>query len=84
MVWSLTCHAAGGVGIIRANFSIAGVAVDHRIHVAGRNTKIQIRLAQLHEVFCAVPIGLCDNSHSEALGLKRSSNDRHAKAGGST
>src|SRR3990167_548069 len=39
------------IGIVGANFALGGVAVDHGIHVARRNAKVQIGLAQRLEGF---------------------------------
>src|SRR5690606_40051227 len=56
-----------------------GVAVDHRVHVAGGDTEEQIRLAELHEVVFALPVRLADDADAKALGLQQPPDDRHAE-----
>src|SRR5690606_22958867 len=58
-----------------------GVAVDHRVHVAGGDTEEQIRLAELHEVVFALPVRLTDDADAKALGFQQPADDRHAERG---
>jgi len=44
-VGAFATDVSGSVGIVTANFSVRGVAVDHRIHIAGGHAKKQVRLA---------------------------------------
>ena len=66
-VGAFSANVTGGVGIIMTQFFIRGVAVYHRIHVAGSHTKIQIWLAQLHEVIFGMPIRLGNNPYAKAV-----------------
>ena len=61
--------AVRGVGVVRADAAIRGVAVHHRVHVAAGDAEEQVRLAELHEVAGRVPIGLGNDAHAEALRL---------------
>ena len=72
--------AAGGVGIVRADAPVGGVAVDHGIHVAGADAEEQIRPAQGLERFGALPVGLGDDADAETLRLEHAPDDGHAEA----
>ena len=72
-------HAARGVGVIGTDLFVRGVAVDHRIHVAGGDAEEQVRLTQLHEVVFGLPVRLGDDAHAKALGLQQTTNDGHAE-----
>ena len=63
-----------------AQASIRGVTIDHRIHIAGGNTKIEIGFAQCSKALCIAPVWLGNNAHSITLSLKYSANHRHTKA----
>ncbi len=78
-VRTLAGHAARGIGVIGANLLVRGIAVDHRVHVAGSDTEKQIRLAELHEVVFGLPVGLRDDPDPKALGLEQTTDDRHAE-----
>ncbi len=78
-VRTLAGHAARGIGVIGANLFVRGIAVDHRVHIAGRDTEKQIRLAELHEVVFGLPVGLRDDPDPKALGLEQTTDDRHAE-----
>ncbi len=79
-VRALTWLTMRGVGIIRTDFQIRGVFVDQRVHVAGGDTEIQIRLTQLHKVVRVVPVRLSDDTHAKALGFQQTAQHRHTKA----
>ncbi len=66
----LAGHAARGIRVVRADFFIGGVAVNHRVHVAGRHTEEQVRLAELHKVVFRLPVRLGNNAHAKALRLQ--------------
>ena len=71
--------ASGSVGIIGADLAVGGIAVDHRVHVAGSDPEEQVRLAQLHEVVLAVPVRLADHADTKALGLQQPADDGHTE-----
>ncbi len=77
---TLAAFAAGGIGVVATHPPIGGVAVNHRIHVSGGNAEEQVRTAKLGESRGAVPIGLGDHAHPEAVGLQHSAHYGHAKA----
>src|SRR5690606_4068507 len=60
-------------------FAVGGVAVDHRVHVAGGDAIEQVGLAQLHEVVFAAPVRLGNDADAIALGFQQTANDRHAE-----
>ena len=72
-------HATRGVGVIGTDFLVGGVAVDHRVHVAGRDAEEQVRLAELHEVVFGLPVRLGNDPDAEALRLQQPADDRHAE-----
>ncbi len=78
-VGPLAGQATRGVGIVGTYLAVGGVAVDHRVHVAGGDTEEQIRLAELHEVVFALPVRLADDADAKALGLQQPPDDRHAE-----
>ena len=71
----------GRVGVVAADLAVRGVAVDHRIHVAGGDAEEQVRLAQRLEGLGAVPVGLGDDADAKALRLQHAADHRHAEAG---
>ena len=77
----LAALAARRVGVIAADASIAGVAVHHRIHVAGCDAEIEIRSAERTEGVRTVPIRLGDDADTEPLRLEHTTDDGHAEAG---
>ena len=78
-VRALTGQAAGRIGVVRADFLVGGVAVDHRVHVAGRDAEEQVRLAELHKVVFRLPVGLGDDADAKALRLQQPADNRHAE-----
>ena len=72
-------HAAWGVGVVGTDFLVGGVAVDHRVHVAGRDAEEQVRLAELHEVVFGLPVRLRNDPDAETLGLQQPADDGHAE-----
>ena len=71
----------GRVGVVGADLAVGGVAVDHRIHVAGGDAEEQVRLAQRAEGVGRVPVGLADDADAEALRFQQAPDQRHAEAG---
>ena len=68
------------VGIIVAQASVRGVAVDHRIHIAGGDAEKQIGLAQRPKGRGVPPVGLGDDADAKTLRLEQAADDRHAEA----
>src|SRR5690606_3814336 len=68
-----------GIGIVRTRFAVGGVAIDHRVHVAGGHTEEQVRLAERHEGVLRGPVRLADDADAEALGLQQAADDGHAE-----
>ena len=63
-----------------AQLTVGGIAVDHRVHVACGHTEEQVRFTQTHKVVFAVPVGLGDDPHAEALRFEHTATDGHAEA----
>ena len=63
-----------------AQLTVSGVAVDHRVHIAGGHAEEQVRFTQTHKVVFAVPVRLGDDPHAEALRFQHTATDRHAEA----
>jgi hypothetical protein len=80
-VGARAADVAGRVGVVAADLAVRGVAVDHRIHVAGGYAEEQVRLAQRLEGLGALPVGLRDDAHAKALRLQHAADHRHAEAG---
>ncbi|MNS54145.1 hypothetical protein D3C72_869260 [compost metagenome] len=76
---TLATHVAGGIGIIVAQFAVSGIAVDHRVHVAGGDAEKQVRFAQPHEIFFIAPVRLRNDADAEALRFQHAADDRHTK-----
>ena len=69
------------VGVVGANLAVAGVTIDHRIHVAGGHAEIEIRLAEPPEIGRRAPVRLADNADPEALRFQQPPDQRHAETG---
>ena len=68
------------IGILGAQTTVGGVLIHHRVHIAGRDGKVQARAAEFLEIAeIAVPVGLWDDSHAIACGLERASDDSIGK-----
>jgi hypothetical protein len=79
-VGALVGLGVGGVGVVGADLAVGGVAVDHRIHVAGGDAEIQRRLAERAEGVGGVPVGLADDADAVALCFQQAPDQRHAEA----
>ena len=77
----LATLAARRVRVIAAHPAVGGVAVDHRVHVAGGDAEEQARPAQRSEGLGALPVRLGDHADAQALGLEQATDDGHAEAG---
>jgi len=71
----------GRIGVVGADLAVGGITVDHRIHIAGRNPKIQRGLAQFAERIGRQPVRLADNADAVTLRFQQPSDQRHAEAG---
>ncbi len=80
-VGTLVGFGVGSVGVVGADFAVGGVAVDHRIHVAGGDAEIQRRLAERAEGVGRVPVGLANDADAIALRFQQAPDQRHAEAG---
>ncbi len=78
---ALAARTACRVGIVRTELAFRRIAVDHRIHVAGRDAKIQARLAQLAKVLGRLPVRLADDANTIALRFQQSPDQCHAETG---
>ena len=76
---TLATHVAGGIGIVVAQFAVSGIAVDHRVHVAGGDAEKQVRFAQTHEIFFIAPVRLRNDAHAKALRFQHAADNRHTK-----
>ena len=69
------------VRVIAAHAAVGGIAVDHRVHVAGGDAEEQPRPAQRAESLGTLPVRLRDHADAQALGLEQAADDGHAEAG---
>ena len=67
------------VGIVRTDFPVSGVAIDHRIHVAGSHAEKQIGPPQHLEGPGRMPVRLGDDADTKTLGLQQSPDQSHAE-----
>ena len=72
---------SGGVGVVGTGFALRGVAVDHRIHVAGGDAEEEIRPAERFERRRRMPVRLGDDADAKTLRLQQPPNDGHAEGG---
>ena len=79
-VRTFTGNIARGISIIVAQLTVSGVAVDHRVHIAGGDPEEQIRFAEAHKVIFIVPVRLGNNPDAESLRFQHASADRHSEA----
>ena len=79
-VGPLVRFTVGGVGIVRADFAVGGVAIDHRIHVAGGDAEEKIRFSQFFEVDRSIPVRLAKNADAKALRFEQTPDQGHAEA----
>ena len=57
------------IGIITTPTPVSGIAVNHRVHIAGGDTKIEIGRTQFSKGVSTVPIGLINDANAKALRL---------------
>ena len=72
---------AGGVEVLAAAVLAGGVVRDHAVQVARAYHDAKARPAHGREGLGAVPVGLAEHGHAEALGLQHAGYDRRAEAG---
>ena len=80
-VRAFTRHIAWRVGVVTADFSVCGVAVDHGVHVAAGHAPEQIGLSQSLESLGTSPVGLGNDANPKALRFEHAADDRHTEAG---
>ena len=80
-IWPFAAFPARGVGIVTANFTIRGIAIDHGIHIASAHAEKQIGPTQAREVLRIPPIRLGNDPHTKTLCLQHPTDHRHAKTG---
>jgi hypothetical protein len=68
------------VGVVGADPAVGGIAVDHRIHVAGGDAEEQAGLAQFPEIGRRIPVRLADDADAETLRFEEAPDQRHAEA----
>ena len=68
------------VRVVGADLALGGVAVDHRIHVAGGHAEIQVGPAERAERIDRQPVWLADDADPIALRLQQPADQRHAEA----
>jgi hypothetical protein len=79
MIGPLVRFTVRGISVVGAWLAIGGVAIDHRIHVAGGDAEEQIRLAERPESLCRQPVGLTDDADTKTLRLEQTPDQRHAE-----
>jgi hypothetical protein len=72
--------AFGRVGVVGARLAVGGVAIDHRIHVAGSHAEEQVRLAERLESPRRQPVRLADDADAKTLRFEQPADQRHAEA----
>ena len=77
---AFTGNVTRRVGIVMTQLAVGGVAVDHRIHVAGGDAEEQIRFTQAHKIVFIIPVRLGNNPHAKPLRFQHASANRHAEA----
>ena len=68
-IWTFAALVSGGIGIIMTQTTVSRIAIDHGIHIASGNTKVQVGLAQLTKAISVAPIWLRQNAYPKALRL---------------
>jgi hypothetical protein len=68
------------VGVVGTWLAVGGVAIDHRIHVAGSHAEEQVRLAERLESPGRQPVRLADDADTKTLRLEQTADQRHAEA----
>ena len=75
----LAANPARRIGIVVTDFAIRRIAVDHRVHVAGRHAEEQVGFAQRFEGELRLPVRLRDDPDTKALRLEQPADNGHAK-----
>ena len=80
--WTHVMTTVRTIGILRAQTTIGGVFVDHRVHTARGNAKEEARASQLLKVsIVAMPVGLWHDGHTIACCFQGAPNDGSTKRG---
>ncbi len=79
-VGTLATLTARRVGVIAADATLRGIAIDHRIHVSGGDAEKQVWPAESGERLRAVPVRLRDHPDPEAMSFQDAPDDGHAEA----
>src|SRR2546430_7463142 len=74
-IWSLAAFTAWCVCVVAADAAIRGVAIDHGVHVAGRDAEEQVRSSECRECIGAVPVRLGDDADAKALCFENAADD---------
>ena len=70
------------IGILRAQATVGGIFVDHRIHTAWRDAEEETWTTEFLEVAeVSVPVGLRYDSHFIACGLQDPPDDGNTEGG---
>ena len=59
-----------GIGIIASDTPVGGIAINHRIHVAGGDTEKQFRATENLEGIGALPVRLRNDAYAKTLRLQ--------------
>ncbi|EXJ16757.1 hypothetical protein D779_3434 [Imhoffiella purpurea] len=70
-----------GIGVVRTQTPIGGIAVDHGVHVAGGHAEEEIGPAEPPEILGRGPVRLRENADPKPLGLQQTADDGHAEGG---
>jgi hypothetical protein len=73
--------AAGRILVLAAVLLLRRQAVEHRVHVAGRDAEEEARFAETAEVVDGAPVGLRDDADLEAAPLEEAGDERRAEGG---
>ncbi len=74
--------AARRVRVVAADAPIGGVAIHHRVHVAGGDAEEQVRPAEPREVVGAAPVGLRDHADAKTLRFEQAARRSPCRSSG--
>src|SRR5260370_3594692 len=74
---SLSALTAGRVCVVASDSAIRGVAIDHGVHVAGRDAEEQVWSSEGTDRIGAVPISLAHDTHADPFPLQNTTHHRH-------
>ena len=73
--------AAGGIGVVVADFLVGGVVVDERVHVPRAYREEETGTAELPPGFAGLPQRLAQDGDAEPRAFEHAVQDRHGEAG---